>query len=142
MSHIYCTHIKDKNLRGFVVNNSIPFYTLYDAETYCMNIGIQPDADHLVYDPQTAKLFASMLLPELERIKSVYERHRDTIYKKVETQAELLKKHRQDRTVMGGVNAQIAQENLANLQGQLEVVSLVDGGTACRIYEMRNILNI
>ncbi len=57
MGHVYCKHIRDKSLRGYTVRG-VPFLRLYDAETQCARIGVEPNESSLLYAPEQARRFA------------------------------------------------------------------------------------
>lgn len=59
MGHVYCKHIKDKTLRGFMVRG-VPFLHLCDAESQCTRIGVEPDKSILLYAPAQARQVAAI----------------------------------------------------------------------------------
>ena len=71
--HVYAKHIEKKNLHGYMVNHTVPFLKLFDAEEYCMQQNVPPDKDHLTFDPKNARLCAIGLIPELERLRDLLE---------------------------------------------------------------------
>lgn len=52
--HVYCKHIKNKTLRGYMVRG-VPFLCLYDAESQCTRIEVEPDKSILLYEPAQAR---------------------------------------------------------------------------------------
>lgn len=67
--HVYCKHIKAKNLRGFVVRG-VPFLRLYDAESQCTRIGVEPDKISLLYAPAQARQVAAVSEKEVLYLRS------------------------------------------------------------------------
>lgn len=59
MGHVYCKHIKDKTLRGYMVRG-VPFLCLYDAKSQCTRIGVEPDKMSLLYAPAQARQVAAI----------------------------------------------------------------------------------
>ena len=57
--HVYCKHIKNKTLRGYMVRG-VPFLRLYDAESQCTRIGVEPDKSILLYEPAQARQAAAI----------------------------------------------------------------------------------
>ena len=63
--HIYSTRFSGKvNVWGYIVGG-VPFKNLYDAETYCVKLGLDPDRT-ISLNQQKAKDIANALLPELD----------------------------------------------------------------------------
>ena len=57
--HVYCKHIKNKTLRGYMVRG-VPFLCLYDAESQCTRIEVEPDKSILLYEPAQARQAAAI----------------------------------------------------------------------------------
>ena len=57
--HVYCKHIKNKTLRGHMVRG-VPFLRLYDAESQCTRIEVEPDKSNLLYAPEQARQIAAI----------------------------------------------------------------------------------
>ena len=57
--HVYCKHIKNKTLRGYMVRG-VPFLCLYDAESQCTRIEVEPDKSILLYAPAQARQAAAI----------------------------------------------------------------------------------
>lgn len=69
MGHVYCKHIKDKTLRGYMVRG-VPFLCLYDAESQCTRIGVEPDKTSLLYAPAQARQIAAISEKEVRYLRS------------------------------------------------------------------------
>ena len=59
--HVYCKHIKNKTLRGYMVRG-VPFLCLYDAESQCTRIEVEPDKSILLYEPAQARQAAGSVV--------------------------------------------------------------------------------
>ena len=71
-SHVYCKHIKNKTLQGFIVAG-IPFKRLYDAEEYCARLKLPPTKDFLAYNPAEAKRLSLTCERELKFVVDLLE---------------------------------------------------------------------
>ena len=71
-SHVYCKHIKNKTLQGFMVAG-IPFKRLYDAEEYCARLELPPTKDYLAYNPAEAKRLSLTCKRELKFVVDLLE---------------------------------------------------------------------
>lgn len=71
-SHVYCKHIKNKTLQGFIVAG-IPFKRLYDAEEYCARLELPPTKDFLAYNPAEAKRLSLTCERELKFVVDLLE---------------------------------------------------------------------
>lgn len=67
--HVYCKHIKNKTLRGYTVRG-VPFLCLYDAESQCTRIGVEPDKSILLYEPAQARQAAVISEKEVLYLRS------------------------------------------------------------------------
>lgn len=90
MEHVYSKHIKNKNLHGYMVHG-VPIKSLYDAETFCQMLGVQPDEDNLIYDPDAAGKAATQGDNEMCYLNFMFiEKELEKANKDVEaTQAEI-----------------------------------------------------
>lgn len=71
-SHVYCKHIRNKTLQGFIVAG-IPFKTLFDAEEYCARLELPPTKDFLAYNPAEAKRLSLTCERELKFVVDLLE---------------------------------------------------------------------
>lgn len=67
--HVYCKHIKNKTLRGYTVRG-VPFLCLYDAESQCTRIGVEPDKSILLHAPVRARQAAVISEKEVLYLRS------------------------------------------------------------------------
>lgn len=71
-NHVYCKHIKNKNVSGFIVAG-IPFKRVYDAEEYCARLELPPTKDFLSYNPAEAKRLSLTCERELKFVVDLLE---------------------------------------------------------------------
>lgn len=71
-SHVYCKHIDNKNIQGFIVKG-IGFKKLFDAEEYCARLELPPTKDFLVYNPSEAKRLSLTCERELKFVVDLLE---------------------------------------------------------------------
>lgn len=70
--HVYCKHIKDRNIKGFRVKG-VSFYELYEAEKYCSKLDLPPTKEYLRFDQSGAKHNAGDFERELNYVKGLLE---------------------------------------------------------------------
>ena len=70
--HVYCKHIKDRNIKGFKVKG-VSFYELYEAEKYCSKLDLPPTKEYLRFDQSGAKHNAEDFERELNYVKGLLE---------------------------------------------------------------------
>lgn len=135
--HVYAKHIEQKNLNGYVVNNSVPFLKLFDAEEFCMLEGVQPDKDHLVYDPKNARILAIMLLPEMRRLKNLMDLEWNKAREKHHADGEMIRRMESGkRNVLVDVEIACHKERLSESLGALNKINAHDAFMRKRIYEL------
>ncbi len=119
-SHVYSTHIKNKNALGFVVDG-VPYYTLYEAEEACMKLGVPPDRENLIHDPKEACRLAKVVYPEMMRIKSSMESILNKARKELDKVAKELESYGEHpKDLMDQVNKELAEEKLHEALGKSE----------------------
>lgn len=121
--HVYAKHIEKKNLHGYMVNHTVPFLKLFDAEEYCMQQDVPPDKDHLIFDPKNAQLCAISLIPELERLRDLLEVQVAEIQEKSRVYAVKRDKFKELHSIMGNIEAETTQEEILKLIGQSNVLT-------------------
>lgn len=121
--HVYAKHIEKKNLHGYMVNHTVPFLKLFDAEEYCMQQNVPPDKDHLTFDPKNARLCAIGLIPELERLRDLLEVQLAEVQEKTRVYAAKRDKFKALHSVMGNVEAETTQEEIQRLIGQSDALT-------------------
>ena len=82
--HVYCKHIKDRNIKGFRVKG-VSFYELYEAEKYCSKLDLPPTKEYLRFDQSGAKHNAGDFERELKYVKGLLEDAREKERKKLDT---------------------------------------------------------
>ena len=70
--HVYCKHIKDRNIKGFMVKG-VSFYELYEAEKYCSKLDLPLTKEYLRFDQSGAKHNAGDFERELNYVKGLLE---------------------------------------------------------------------
>ena len=121
--HVYAKHIEKKNLHGYMVNHTVPFLKLFDAEEYCMQQNVPPDKDHLTFDPKNARLCAIGLIPELERLRDLLEVQLAEVQEKTRVYAAKRDKFKALHSVMGNVEAGLAEKKIFELIGQSDALT-------------------
>lgn len=121
--HVYAKHIEKKNLHGYMVNHTVPFLKLFDAEEYCMQQNVPPDKDHLTFDPKNARLCAIGLIPELERLRDLLEVQIAEVQEKIRVYTVKRDKFKALHSVMGNVEAETTQEEIQRLIGQSDALT-------------------
>lgn len=121
--HVYAKHIEKKNLRGYMVNHTVPFLNLFDAEEYCMRQNVPPDQDHLTFDPVNARLCAVCLIPELERLRDLLEVQLAEVQEKIRVYAVKRDKFKALHSIRGDTEAETTQEEIQRLIGQSDALS-------------------
>lgn len=121
--HVYAKHIEKKNLHGYLVNHTVPFLKLFDAEEYCMQQNVPPDKDHLTFDPKNARLCAIGLIPELERLCDLLEIEVAEVQEKARVFAVKRDKFKALRSVMGNAEAETIQEEIQRLIGKSDALT-------------------
>lgn len=135
--HVYSKHIEKKYLNGYIVNRSVPFLKLYDAEEFCMAEGVQPDKDHLIYDPKNARLLALMLLPELRRLRDLLELEYNKANEKFRADSEIISRMRNGkRDILVDVEIKVHEDRLNESRGALNKISAHWSFIHKRIYEL------
>lgn len=136
MNHVYAKHIEKKSLHGYMVNHTVPFLKLFDAEKYCMQQNVPPDKDHLTFDPKNARLCAIGLIPELERLCDLLEVQFAEVQEKTRVYAEKRDKFKALHSVMGNAEAEIAQKEIQRLIGQSDALIGNISKLRNRLYEL------
>lgn len=121
--HVYATHIKHKNLYGYVVNGTMPFRSLYDAEEYCMRENIPIDEYHLIYDPKEAKAIALYLMPEIKRLCTVVHHDIQRLRERVGIYSERVSKYEAMHTLAGGVEAGLAKTKIREMVAKIGIMT-------------------
>lgn len=134
--HVYAKHIEKKNLHGYMVNHSVPFLKLFDAEAYCMQQNVPPDKGHLTFDPKNARLCAIGLIPELERLRDLLEVQLAEVQEKLRVYVAKRDKFKALHTFMGDVEAKTIQEEIQSLIGQSDALTRNLLKLRNRLYEL------
>lgn len=135
--HVYAKHIEKKNLNGYVVNNSVPFLKLFDAEKFCMLEGVQPDKDHLTYDPKNARILAIMLLPEMRRLLNMMNVEWSKANEKFHADAEMIRRMENGkRDILVDVEINCHRDRLTESLGALNRINAHSAFMRKRIYEL------
>lgn len=138
--HVYSKHIEKKNLNGYIVNRSVPFLKLYDAEEFCMAEGVQPDKDHLIYDPKNARLLALMVLPELRRLRDLLDAKWNDTHEKFKAKAAMISRmESENRDLLVDAEIKVHQERLNETLGALREISTQILLIRNRIYELETL---
>lgn len=117
MEHKYCQHIQNKSLHGYVVCG-VPIKTLYDAEELCMKEGVEPDKDHLVYDPETAKHDSAFSDRELGYIKILLEAEEEKAEAKLKALREESDRLRAEKScILNDAKLGVLQRYIENQSG-------------------------
>ena len=82
--HVYCKHIANKNLQGFIVGG-VPFKRLFEAEEYCARLDLPPSKDFLAYSPAEAKSLSLICEKELKYVVDLLEDEQKKAGKKLDT---------------------------------------------------------
>lgn len=120
MEHVYSKHIENKNLHGYMVHG-VPIKSLYDAETFCQMLGVQPDADNLIYNPDAAGKAATQGDNEMCYLNFMFiEKELEKAYKDVEvTQAEITRLEKEPLSLWVSSQIRTAKRRLAEQVGIL-----------------------
>lgn len=138
--HVYSKHIEKKNLNGYIVNRSVPFLKLYDAEEFCMAEGVQPDKDHLIYDPKNARLLGLILLPELRRLRDLLEVEWNEAHEKFRADFKMISRMKSGkRDILVDVEIEVHQDRLNESLGALNKISAHLSLIRKRIYELETL---
>lgn len=137
MGHVYCKHIKDKTLRGFMVRG-VPFLHLCDAESQCTRIGVEPDKSILLYAPAQARQVAAISEKEVLYLCS----RADEMLEKARTGLSILaaKRDRIEKTdppnILRNVTLEVLEERIQRQIGYCNGLSDVWQLLHQRAYEL------
>lgn len=142
MAHKYCQHIQDKSLHGYV-SCGVPFKTLYDAEELCMKKGVEPDKDHLVYDPETAKQDSAFSDRELGYVKILLEAEEEKAQAKLKALREESDRLRAEKScILNDAKLGVLQRYIENQSGVVMGIREALSVVAKRKYELWEISRI